>query len=50
MNQFEEMKAIVVAEEKWAHEVIGELEGEEVLEAHFEECIRSTKGELVGVR
>jgi len=40
MNAFEEMKATVIAEEKWAHEVIEELEEEVVLEASFQRCIK----------
>lgn len=32
-------KEIAIAEEKWAHEVVEELEEEERVEEGFEECI-----------
>jgi hypothetical protein len=34
---------IEAAEEKWAHEVVEELEGEEALEEHFRDCIQQVR-------
>jgi hypothetical protein len=36
-----EEQEIEIAEEKWAHEVIEELEDEEALEEHFQCCIKA---------
>lgn len=40
MTAMEELE-IEMAEEKWTHEVIEELEDDEALEEHFQDCIQA---------